>query len=212
MMIIKNPRTEGKTCVYQHRRLDTNQIFYIGIGNTKRPHMIKGRNRWWKNITNKTNYIIEILYENLMWDEACDIEKSLILFYGRQDLKTGILVNLTDGGDGISGNIRTIETRKKIAKGHCGKIISEITKQKLRDFNLGKKLSEETKLKISLSTKGKNNHKSKPVINTITLEIYESATELSQFLNISLGTLYDRLCGRSKQKMNYQYLENYDNN
>lgn len=43
-------------CVYQHIRLDTNEVFYIGIGNIKRPYIISNRNIHWKNIVNKVGY------------------------------------------------------------------------------------------------------------------------------------------------------------
>lgn len=59
--------------VYQHRRLDTKEIFYIGIGNNIKIAYNKNNNRnnYWKNIINKTNYSVEILHDNLTWKEAC---------------------------------------------------------------------------------------------------------------------------------------------
>jgi len=148
--------------VYQHIRKDTNQIFYIGIGKTsKRAFTTKGRNKLWNNIVKKTNYNIEIIYDNLSWEDACLKEKELISKYGRIDLKTGILTNMTDGGDGLSN--MSEEFKINMSKIKLGKHsprkgikLSEETKQKLRQYNLGKKLSEETKRKISESNIGKN--------------------------------------------------------
>ena len=43
--------------IYKHIRLDTNEVFYIGIGsdNTyKRANLKKGRNIYWNNIINKS--------------------------------------------------------------------------------------------------------------------------------------------------------------
>ena len=49
--------------VYRHRRLDTFEVFYIGIGKTeKRAYSKKNRNKWWKNIILKTEYSVDGLY------------------------------------------------------------------------------------------------------------------------------------------------------
>jgi hypothetical protein len=147
--------------VYQHIRKDTNQIFYIGIGKTfKRAYTTIGRNKLWNNIIKKTNYNIEIIYNNLSWEEACIKEKELISKYGRIDLKTGILTNMTDGGDGLSNMSEEFKINmSKIKLGSSGpnkgRKMSEETKEKLRQHNLGKKLSEETRKKISESNMGK---------------------------------------------------------
>lgn len=40
--------------VYKHIRLDTNQVFYIGVGKTdKRPYSKIYRNKHWHNVVNK---------------------------------------------------------------------------------------------------------------------------------------------------------------
>jgi hypothetical protein len=147
--------------VYQHLRKDTNQIFYIGIGKTiKRAYQTRGRNKLWNNIIKKTNYNIEIIYDNLSWEDACIKEKELISKYGRIDLKTGILTNMTDGGDGLSNmseEFKTNMSKIKLGKPGPNKGIkmSEETKEKLRQHNLGKKHSDESKKKISESNMGK---------------------------------------------------------
>ena len=43
--------------------------------------------------------MVEILADNLTQDEADTMEKKLILLYGRKHIKTGILYNLSEGGD-----------------------------------------------------------------------------------------------------------------
>ena len=46
-------------CLYKHIRLDTNEIFYIGISNgLKRPYSTKDRNKHWNNIIKITKYLI----------------------------------------------------------------------------------------------------------------------------------------------------------
>jgi|Wag4MinimDraft_6_1082665.scaffolds.fasta_scaffold49745_2 hypothetical protein len=85
--------------VYQHRRLDTGDIFYVGIGtDPRRPYQKKNRNSIWKNITNKTEYQVEILFEDVSWEEACNIEVELIKKYGRMYLNEGTLANMAEGG------------------------------------------------------------------------------------------------------------------
>jgi hypothetical protein len=151
--------------VYQHRRLDTNEIFYIGIGNKKTRAFIgtsvsktkrktKWRNPHWNNIAIKTDIVVEIVYEDISYQFALEKEKELILKYGRIDLGTGTLTNLTDGGEGTVGF--SDEIMKKISR--KGFKHSEETKQKLAIsssiLNKGRKLSDDVKKKISESAKG----------------------------------------------------------
>lgn len=52
---------------------------------------------------------------------ACALERRYIKWYGRLDLNTGILRNLTNGGDGTSGQIQSKETKAKRALHHIGR-------------------------------------------------------------------------------------------
>jgi len=61
-------------CIYRHVRLDINEVFYIGIGTTKRAFVKDHRSLFWNNIVNKTEYRIDIIFENLSWDEAKALE------------------------------------------------------------------------------------------------------------------------------------------
>lgn len=118
--------------VYKHIREDKKEIFYIGIGkikNYKRAYeKNKSRNPLWENIVKKTDYTVEIIVDNLSWEEACNKEKELIKLYGRIDLGTGTLANLTDGGDGNSNFSES--TKQKISHTLKGKIQSLETRQK----------------------------------------------------------------------------------
>jgi len=88
--------------VYQHRRKDNNSVFYIGIGKNKnRAYAKTFRNKYWTNVVNSIGYEVDILVDGCTWEQACEIEKGMIASYGRVDLNNGILVNMTDGGDGI---------------------------------------------------------------------------------------------------------------
>lgn len=102
--------------VYQHIRLDTNEIFYIGIGeDKKRLYSHKNRNIHWKRIVKNHGFLANVIIENCTWEEACNTEKELIKIIGRKDLKLGPLVNMTDGGEGSCGLILSKETKNKIA-------------------------------------------------------------------------------------------------
>lgn len=124
------------TVVYQWLREDGTP-YYIGIGNPRRPY--KGRRSCGRPPSRDR---IVILHENLEWEEACRIERELIAFYGRKDLGTGILRNLTDGGEGMPNPSK--ETREKLSKSLSGE----------NNPMFGKSHSKEAKEKFS----GKNNH------------------------------------------------------
>lgn len=150
--------------VYKHIRLDTGAVFYIGIGNKSNyarayeTHPSK-RNNIWSNIFNKTSIRVEIVECGLSRIQAAKKEQQFIRELGRIDLGTGLLCNLTDGGDGIWNCIRGESTRKKLSDGKVGqknpqygKKQSEYTVNKRRESLLGKKRTEDTKRKQSMSS------------------------------------------------------------
>jgi hypothetical protein len=103
--------------LYRHIRLDKNEPFYIGIGSDdsyKRAYNPWDRTLFWKNITLKTQYKVDIILDNLSWEEACKKEIEFIALYGRKDLGKGSLVNLTDGGEGVIN--RNPQTQDNINK------------------------------------------------------------------------------------------------
>ena len=107
--------------VYQHRRKDTGEIFYIGIGeNRSRAYDKTGRNDIWKRIAQETEYTVEIIKNNISREEAKNIERKLISELGRIDKNTGILSNKSIGGEGDniggSGPIEGWERRQMILR------------------------------------------------------------------------------------------------
>lgn len=101
--------------LYRHIRTDRNEVFYIGIGLTlERAYTDIGRSVYWKRVVNKTSYEVEILFDDLTWQEACVKEMEFIHLYGRKTLKTGTLVNLTAGGDGFRSK-HLLSSKEKIS-------------------------------------------------------------------------------------------------
>lgn len=157
-----------KHYLYRHIRLDKNEPFYIGIG-TKQPRIhnsIKSEYRRayetnrkesyiWNKIVSKTSYEIEILFESDDYEFIKQKEIEFISLYGRINNGTGILSNMTDGGDGFIGYV---PSKEKIAKHKIfmtGRKQSQEEIQKRIESRKGYLHSEETKLKISNSHKGK---------------------------------------------------------
>ena len=122
--------------------------YYIGKGSGNRAYA-----------THYNTYVppkerILILKDNLTEEEAFKHEIYMINVYGRKDLRTGILWNRTDGGDGSSGHKHTEEMRKLISQKTKEGMTPEVRK-KLSKSSMGKVLSEETKKKMSIRMKGK---------------------------------------------------------
>lgn len=148
--------------LYRHIRLDTNTPFYVGIGSDdkyNRANQSRGRTKWWKNVCKKSAIDIQIMLDDLSWDEACEKEIEFIALYGRKDLGKGSLVNMTDGGEGCLGRIMTAECIAKIANANRGKKLSKERIEQMSKMRLGVKLSETQKANISKALKGKKKTK-----------------------------------------------------
>jgi len=143
--------------VYQHIRLDKNEVFYVGIANDKnyeRAHLTYGRSRLWSNIVNKTEFLVEIIYDNISFEECKVKEVQLIKQYGRIDIGTGCLANLTFGGEGVLGYKPTEDQRKRNGDRKRGKHLSEEHRNKLRQKMLGRQYSAESIDKMRIAAIG----------------------------------------------------------
>lgn len=144
--------------VYRHIRLDKNIPFYIGIGKEEqRAYSKSNRNPYWKKITNKTDYVVEILFNDISYELAKEKEKEFVALYKRT-FDGGTLCNITLGGEGCLGMVHTDEAKLKIGLPHKGKKISKEHKKIISLFHTGKTTSEETKRKMSEAQKGEKNH------------------------------------------------------
>ena len=137
--------------------------YYIGKGTGKR---IYSTNKRIKPPKDKSKVIY--LKQNLTEEEAFKHEIYMIALFGRKDLGTGILVNMTNGGEGTSGWVPSEETKMNISEANknpseetrrkisdAKKNPSEETRKKMSDVQKGKILTEEHKKKISVANKDK---------------------------------------------------------
>jgi hypothetical protein len=156
--------------VYQHRKADTNKIFYVGKGKDTRAFSEKSRNPFWKNVANKHGFNVQFIANDIDEELAFLVEIEAIDLYRRIGCN---LVNITNGGEGASGFSHPhSEEHKAKMKGNQfgastwgktfkGKTHSDEQKAKWRETRKGVTsprkgvvLSDETKAKISESRKG----------------------------------------------------------
>ncbi len=143
--------------VYRHIRLDNGLPFYIGIGKKEeRAYSKNGRTEYWHKIVKKCGFEVEILFDDISYEMAKIKEIEFIKLYGRANINSGILCNLTDGGQGSSGYKHSSETITKLK--NIAKNRTEETYKKISISNSNKIVPIETKLKISLATIGEKNH------------------------------------------------------
>ena len=100
--------------VYQYVR-DDGTPYYIGKGSGTRAYSSHRRENG-ADLLPKDKSKIIIVETNLTEDQANKLEVELINHYGRKDIGTGILRNMTDGGEGAPGRIyrHSPAARKKI--------------------------------------------------------------------------------------------------
>lgn len=169
--------------------------FYIGMGTDDRHlvHFSEARNDFsYSSNRHKLNTIrkawaegkevfSEIILDGLDRDQALANEIEFIRYFGRRDIGTGCLTNMTDGGDGGSGMIWTEEAKKLksestkgelnpmygrrgeaspirgVKNGFFGKVHSKEAIERNRQAHLGKTASSETKTKMSEARRGDKN-------------------------------------------------------
>lgn len=140
--------------VYVHRKLTDNKPFYVGKGKGRRAYKAHGRSEYWRRISSKHGYSVEIIFDGLTEDEAFQCEIDTILefkYFGHE------LCNLTSGGEGVSGLKISEEHKRKLSKVMLGKKKSKEAIQKTRLGTLGIKRTEQQNLNNSLAQMGNKN-------------------------------------------------------
>ncbi len=147
--------------IYLDPRSNPPLPIYVGKGKGSRSefHKTKAKNPILKRKIAKINElglepIVEIYQNNLTDQEALNLEIELISKFGRIDLNTGTLCNLTEGGEGSSGRIVSEETRKLWSQQRKDKKQTEAQYA----ANCNRIISEETKKKQSTANKGHSRH------------------------------------------------------
>jgi hypothetical protein len=130
--------------VYMYLREDGTP-YYVGKGKKNRAYTTR------KRVKPPSKDMIVFPCTDLTEEDAFKYEKDLIAQYGRKDNNTGILRNLTDGGEGASGYIPTAETLEKLR----GRKQSPESIEKRRLANTGKKRSEEFCMRLSEVQRGR---------------------------------------------------------
>ena len=206
--------------VYIHNNKINNKK-YIGI--TKQ----QPKNRWGRNGCNYKesphfwnaiqkygwiNFDHIIFKINLTKEEACALEKELILQYKTQEHEFGY--NIFEGGQCPSIPKETRNKMSQSMKGNkngLGKKCSEEKKLKISLAQKGRKLTEEHKQKLSMAKKGKshnppseetrkkisNSHEKNKVICIETNIIYESIQDCAR----QLGLYATNVCKCCKHKI-----------
>lgn len=162
--------------------------FYIGIGNPKRAYTYKGRTSHSTNKRLKAErdncFEIRVLHKNLTWQQACELEQSYISLYGRKDLGTGILTNMTDGGEGTTFWLN----KSGEQHGRYGCKHSKETKRKMAEIATGRT--------------GKQNSRSKPLKTP--LGLFESGRLAALAHGVNQSTISKRC--RNDKYPEYEYI------
>lgn len=179
----------GKHYLYRYVRLDTNVVFYVGIGTKhssnfttirqefRRAYNTQTRSKHFKNILNKSECILEIIMESDNHEFIKNKEVEFIKMYGRQ-IDGGTLINITLGGESSRGRV----------------------------------MSDSNKKSLSQLNSGGGNPMSKEVINVKTGKIYTSLIEASEDSKYTYMSLINMLNVNKRHKLNKSdlvYLKEY---
>lgn len=221
--------------VYCHYK-PTGEIFYVGIGrkrfgNThyqiyKRAYETSNRNFLWKRVYHKyKDRIVRIEFDNLEETQAKEKEKLLIQLHGRVINNSGCLCNISEGGEGRSGDHSNSKKVSVYSLG--GEFIREFSSVKEAAYTLNL-IESNIRLAASMKRKTCGNYQfryedykdigvtyfskspritSKPILatkNGITLE-FESSYKFMKFIGLNKNShINECLNGKRKRVMGWE--------
>lgn len=144
--------------IYVWYKEDTGEPFYVGKGKENRYRELVNRNRYFMNTYKKHGGYSQIILAGLTEQEAFKREVELIHEY-RKWFK---LVNITNGGEGVSGLKHSKETKNKLSALAKEQWKNQSSRQKLIESRKEIYSRPERSRKLSQSHTGKkfsNNHK-----------------------------------------------------
>lgn len=125
----------------------TGEPCYVGKGKGGRwkDHVRNAYNPHLRRIYDKANGDLPVVKvrDHLTNDESVLTEIALIAALGREVDKSGILVNISTGGDGVPGWVPSEETRLRISVGNSGKKHTDDTRKLMSAIRRGRLKSAE---------------------------------------------------------------------
>lgn len=180
------------------------EIKYVGITSKKLEYRIKDHEYSSKKgsqcLIHKALRKNKLFFEEFLvaqnWEIACELEVKFIKQFKTHVTEGGY--NLTLGGEGNVGHIKSPELRKQISKRMIGK-----------RYRLGSVVSDETKMKIRMKNLGKSNPVRSVKIEDNFGNTYNSITEASKKTGIKRTTInaalkFNRIVNNS---FRFAYLE-----
>lgn len=155
------------------------------------------RSTHWKHIVNKYGAYCEIVGNSLTHDEALILEAKLISSIGRI-VDGGTLVNITTGGEGMSGYRHSEESKSKIGTAHRGKAVSAQTRMKMKASAFLRVRSEDNLAQLAKARETLV----RKVVCCETGIIYASAKEAARMINGDHSCIIKVCLGKRKKHLN----------
>lgn len=178
--------------VYSINNIETNKIVYIGI--TRQELKERFAQHKFKKQFSRTEYVINLVKENLSLQEAADLEKILIKDYNL--LSEGW--NVSPGSINGSSNYHSEEMKKQWSLQRKGKKVSEEHAMKNRVARLGHKNGETWK-------KAQFESHAKPIYCVETNKVYRSASEAAKELNLQKSKISNCCTGKRTHTGGYHF-------